>query len=177
MGNANVTFKKEDLEALQQDTSSTFTPEELKQLQDRFAKLDVDGTGVLTAQQFLQSPDLASNPLIERVLPIFDKNRCEQIEFREFISALSTFSEEGNSTGKLRFAFQLYDTDGDGYISNGELFDMMKLISEDQLTDVQIQQIVDKTMLDADLDGDGMLSFEEFARIAETVEEVGDDVY
>ena len=38
-------------------------------------------------------------------------------------------------------AFQLYDTDGDGYISNGELFDMMKLISEDQLTDVQIQQV------------------------------------
>ncbi len=34
------------------------------------------------------------------------------------------------------------------------------------LTDVQLQQIVDKTILDADKDKDGKLSFEEFAGVS-----------
>lgn len=33
------------------------------------------------------------------------------------------------------------------------------------LNDVQLQQIVDKTIIEADLDKDGKISFEEFCRI------------
>lgn len=47
-------------------------------------------------------PELAGNPLLERVIAIFDKNKDDEIEFKEFISALSTFSEKGNKEGKLR---------------------------------------------------------------------------
>lgn len=56
----------------------------------------------------------------------------------------------------------MYDIDGDGFISNGELFQVLKMMVGDNLNDVQLQQIVDKTILEGDEDKDGRISFEEF---------------
>lgn len=72
------------------------------------------------------------------------------------------FSVKGNKESKLRFAFRIYDIDRDGYISNGELFQVLKMMVGSNLKDSQLQQIVDKTMINADEDGDGKISFEEF---------------
>lgn len=38
------------------------------------------------------------------------------------------------------------------------------------LKDQQLQQIVDKTIMEADLDGDGKISFEEFAKMVENTD-------
>lgn len=76
--------------------------EELKRLWKRFKKLDKDNSGTLTTDEFLSVPELASNPLLERVLAIFDTNKDDEIEFKEFISALATFSEKGNTEAKLK---------------------------------------------------------------------------
>jgi serine/threonine-protein phosphatase 2B regulatory subunit len=76
----------------------------------------------------------------------------------------------------------VYDVDRDGFISNGELFLVLKMMVGNNLKvrgrttvsstilefsylpqDQQLQQIVDKTIMEADQDGDGKLSFEEFA--------------
>lgn len=62
-------------------------------------------------------------------------------------------------------AFNVYDIDGDGMISNGDLFRVLKMMVGNNLTDVQLQQIVDKTFLDADKDKDGKISFEEFVAV------------
>lgn len=143
------------------------------------------------------------------MISIFDTNKDNEIEFSEFISALSTFSDKDNKEGKLKcmyptlpllsnvaialwprfgaivhlvyfllpvrrtnpillqnhaliVAFQVYDIDGDGFISNGELFQVLKMMVGDNLNDVQLQQIVDKTILEGDEDKDGRISFEEF---------------
>lgn len=40
----------------------------------------------------------------------------------EFIQGVSQFSVKGDKVSKLRFAFRIYDMDNDGFISNGELF-------------------------------------------------------
>ena len=61
--------------------------------------------------------------------------------------------------------FQVYDIDRDGYISNGELFLVLKMMVGNNLKDAQLQQIVDKTILEADLDKDGKVSFEEFKKM------------
>ena len=45
---------------------------------------------------------------------------------------------------------RIYDMDGDGYISNGELFQVLKMMVGSNLKDTQLQQIVDKTILFAD---------------------------
>ena len=55
--------------------------------------------------------------------------------------------------------------DRDGYISNGELFLVLKMMVGNNLKDGQLQQIVDKTIMEADKDGDGKLSFDEFVQM------------
>ena len=62
-------------------------------------------------------------------------------------------------------AFRIYDIDRDGYISNGELFQVLKMMVGTNLKDAQLQQIVDKTIINADTDGDGKVSFEEFCMV------------
>jgi Ca2+-binding EF-hand superfamily protein len=37
--------------------------------------------------------------------------------------------------------FKMYDIDGDGFISNGELFKVLKMMVGSNLTDVQLQQV------------------------------------
>ena len=52
---------------------------------------------------------------------------------------------------KLQFAFKIYDIDEDGYITNGELFTVLKMMVGNNLTDLQLQQLVDRTIIKADL--------------------------
>jgi len=148
----NQSITQEEIDAMK--LMSNFTEKELKRLHRRFKKLDKDGSGTLTIDEFVSIPELAVNPLLERVISIFDTNKDNEIEFKEFISALSTFSDKGNKEGKLKFAFQVYDIDGDGHISNGELFQVLKMMVGSNLNDIQLQQIVDKTILEGDQDKD-----------------------
>uniref|UniRef100_A0A8P4GDX0 Protein phosphatase 3 regulatory subunit B, alpha n=1 Tax=Dicentrarchus labrax TaxID=13489 RepID=A0A8P4GDX0_DICLA len=69
------------------------------------------------------------------------------------------------STPCTTVAFRIYDMDKDGYISNGELFQVLKMMVGNNLKDTQLQQIVDKTIINADKDGDGRISFEEFCAV------------
>lgn len=67
-------------------------------------------------------------------------------------------------------AFKVYDMDRDGYISNGELFLVLKMMVGNNLKDNQLQQIVDKTIMEADKDGDGRISFDEFLTMVENTD-------
>ena len=104
------------------------------------------------------------------MIAIFDEDGGGDVDFQEFVSGLSAFSSKGNKEEKLRFAFKVYDIDRDGYISNGELFIVLKMMVGSNLKDMQLQQIVDKTIMEADLDGDGKISFEEFTRMVENTD-------
>ena len=59
--------------------------------------------------------------------------------------------------------------DNDGYISNGELFQVLKMMVGNNLKETQLQQIVDKTVLNADKDGDGKISFDEFCAVSRNI--------
>ena len=104
---------------------------------------------------------------VVRMIAIFDEDGGGDVDFQEFVSGLSAFSSKGNKEEKLRFAFKVYDIDRDGYISNGELFIVLKMMVGSNLKDVQLQQIVDKTIMEADKDHDGKISFEEFTHMVE----------
>ncbi|KII96045.1 hypothetical protein PLICRDRAFT_35011 [Plicaturopsis crispa FD-325 SS-3] len=144
---------------------SNFTASELERLKKRFMKLDSDGSGSIDREEFLQIPQIATNPLAGRMIAIFDEDGGGTVDFQEFVGGLSAFSSRGGRDEKLRFAFKVYDVDRDGYISNGELFLVLKMMVGSNLKDQQLQQIVDKTIMEADQDHDGKLSFEEFAQM------------
>jgi serine/threonine-protein phosphatase 2B regulatory subunit len=105
-----------------------------------------------------------------RLIAIFDEDGGGDVDFQEFVSGLSAFSSKGNKEQKLQFAFKVYDIDRDGYISNGELFIVLKMMVGSNLKDQQLQQIVDKTIMEADLDRDGKISFAEFTKMVENTD-------
>ncbi|KAK4104836.1 calcineurin regulatory subunit B [Parathielavia hyrcaniae] len=149
---------------------SNFDREEVDRLRKRFMKLDKDNSGTIEREEFLSLPQISSNPLATRMIAIFDEDGGGDVDFQEFVSGLSAFSSKGNKEQKLRFAFKVYDIDRDGYISNGELFIVLKMMVGNNLKDQQLQQIVDKTIMEADLDNDGKISFEEFQKMVENTD-------
>ncbi|CAK7264050.1 Calcineurin subunit B [Sporothrix epigloea] len=159
MGNTTSTV----LDSIVQTTN--FDREEVERLRKRFMKLDKDNSGTIERDEFLSLPQIASNPLATRMIAIFDEDGGGTVDFQEFVAGLSAFSSKGNKEQKLRFAFKVYDIDRDGYISNGELFVVLKMMVGNNLKDQQLQQIVDKTIMEADLDQDGKISFEEFTKM------------
>ena len=104
-------------------------------------------------------------------------------DINEFVFGVSKFPAEKKE--KLMFAFRIYDIDNDGFISNGELyqviqaqmkklffefflsFQVLKMMVGTNLKDTQLQQVVDKTMRSVDRDQDGKISFEEFCKIVD----------
>jgi hypothetical protein len=100
-----------------------------------------DGSGTIEREEFLQLPQVSSNPLATRMIAIFDEDGGGDVDFQEFVSGLSAFSSKGNKEEKLRFAFKVYDIDRDGYISNGELFIVLKMMVGSNLKDQQLQQV------------------------------------
>jgi serine/threonine-protein phosphatase 2B regulatory subunit len=157
MGNEN---------SLPLEMCSHFDPEEIARLGKRFKKLDLDNSGSLSVDEFMSLPELHQNPLVQRVIEIFDQDGNGEVDFKEFIEGVSQFSVRGDKDSKLKFAFKIYDMDKDGFISNGELFQVLKMMVGNNLKDTQLQQIVDKTIIYADQDGDGKISYEEFCAVS-----------
>lgn len=149
---------------------TNFDHEEVDRLLKRFIKLDKDNSGAIDRDEFLSIPAISTNPLASRLIEIFDEDGNGTVDFEEFITGLSAFSSKGQKEEKLRFAFKVYDIDRDGYLSNGELFIVLKMMVGNNLKDGQLQQIVDKTIMEADQDGDGKISFEEFQKLVENTD-------
>lgn len=154
------------LDSLMEGTN--FDRDEIDRLRKRFMKLDSDGSGTIDKQEFLAIPGILSNPLASRLMDVFDEDGSGTIDFQEFITGLSAFSGKTSKVDKLKFAFKIYDIDRDGFIGNGELFIVMKMMVGKNLQDEELQQIVDKTIMEADEDGDGRLDFEEFKKAVDS---------
>ncbi|SHO76711.1 Calcineurin B [Malassezia sympodialis ATCC 42132] len=144
------------------EQNTHFSAQEIQRLKKRFLKLDRDGSGSIDRDEFLQIPAIANNPLAQRLISIFDADGGGTVDFQEFVHGLSVFTSQGSREEKLQFVFKVYDMDRDGFISNGELFIVLKMMVGGNLKDQQLQQIVDKTIMEADKNGDGKIDFYEF---------------
>mmetsp|Transcript_81504 Transcript_81504/g.143935 ORF Transcript_81504/g.143935 Transcript_81504/m.143935 type:complete len:178 (-) Transcript_81504:86-619(-) len=141
---------------------ANFSQKDVARLYHRFRKLDEDGNGQLDPSEILGVAELAENPLVQRVISVFDKDGNGQVSFIEFLLGLAKLAGGTSEEQKLGFAFAIYDVNKDGYISNGDLFAVMKMMVGENLGETQLQQLVDRQMVTSDQDGDGKLSFEEF---------------
>lgn len=70
MGNANShTLPAEQIDNIVQNTN--FSAKQVARLYERFQRLDKDETGYLTKEDFLKIPELAINPLADRIIDMF----------------------------------------------------------------------------------------------------------
>jgi serine/threonine-protein phosphatase 2B regulatory subunit len=151
------------------ENTLSFTKQELKILYKNFNLLDTDKSGKIEPNEFFDVPELKDNPIVNKVISAFDKDKDGKISFYEFVSGLSILADDMKKEDKYRFAFNMYDTNSDGYITNGDLYTTLKLLVGDNLDEIQIQQVVDRTIIMADKDYDGRISYEEFVEFVQTM--------
>src|SRR5699024_10908731 len=68
---------------------------------------------------------------------------------------------------KLRFAFKMYDLDGDEKISRDELLSVLHMMVGSNISTEQLANIADRTIMEADKNNDGAITFAEFASVLE----------
>ena len=123
--------------------SSSFTRAEIERLYARFQKLDRNGSGTVDAAEFLMIPELAMNPLVPRIVEIFDG-----VNFAQFVQLLSAFGPKASRDAKLAFVFRFYDVDGDGVISERDVMHVFRLLVGDNLDEEALERIVWQTIRD-----------------------------
>ena len=74
-------------------SSITVDADEIKRLGKRFKKLDLDNSGSLSVEEFMSLPELQQNPLVQRVIDIFDTDGNGEVDFKG--ESLGTPAEPG----------------------------------------------------------------------------------
>ena len=72
---------------------------EIKLLRFRFREIDEEKREWVVPEALIKFPEIALNPLRDRVLSCFDVNKDGKIDFKEFISVMSVFSADGPRHG------------------------------------------------------------------------------
>ena len=127
-------------------TSTHFSSAELGQLSQRFAMLEPDEEGHVHVEKVCDVPEIAMFPLLLRIVSKYNADKTGGITFVEFARAMSTLSGKATLGEKLRFAFDLYDINGNGVVTGSEMFDVFRLMSRRHYTDESLQQIVSAFM-------------------------------
>lgn len=172
MGNSSsLLLREEEIAQIQEATG--FTPEQIERLYSRFTSLDRGDCGTLSRVDFLRIPELAINPLGDRIVnAFFEESGTDRVNFLQFMKVLAHFRPiEGDSPNKLnsreekfKFAFNMYDLDNDGLISKDELLAILHMMVGANISEEQLTSIAERTIVEADANGDGMISFEDFCK-------------
>ncbi|KAM9574676.1 calaxin isoform 1-T2 [Guaruba guarouba] len=110
---------------------------------------------------------LTDEMIMDRVFRTFDRDNNSCISVTEWVEGLSVFLR-GTLEEKIKYCFEVYDLNGDGYISREEMFQMLKncLLKQpsEEDPDEGIKDLVDIAMKKMDYDHDGKLSFKDFEK-------------
>ena len=74
----------------------------MNKLYKQFIKIDQDGNGLISKEEFLNSPSVLGNPLAMRLVEMIDADDSGDINFPEFVAGLSVFSSRCPAIRKLR---------------------------------------------------------------------------
>ncbi len=82
--------------------SSLVTPPEIGRLYKRFMSLDKESTGFISSDELLSIPELTMNPLAPRILSLLDKDKRDQINFKQLLLILAAFSTKASTEDKMK---------------------------------------------------------------------------
>lgn len=134
---------------------------------DAFRVFDTNGDGRITAKELnhvLKELGIKmSKSDIKKMISELDRDGNGTIEYSEFVAMMTAPASIETDEFELREAFKCIDVDGNGFISREELRNAVKKIMS---TDNKIgMQDVEEMMMEADIDGNGLIDFDEFVKV------------
>jgi Ca2+-binding EF-hand superfamily protein len=142
---------------------------DIKELFDKFMAGNPDGE--LDRKEFsklycslrYESPELLDE-ITEFIFKAFDANKSGTISFSEFLIGYSLTSK-GDLKRKLEYAFELYDSDGNGYLDQKEIKEvitgMLDLLGAEKRSN-NASQLAEECLKQLDASNDGKVSKDEF---------------
>jgi len=167
-------FTSEQLDEYQDCTF--FTKKDILRLYKRFyslnpAKVPTNMQGnrasivALTFEEVEKIPELKENPFRRRICEVFSEDGCGNLTFDDFLDMFSVFSEMAPLQLKLKYAFRIYDFDGDEFLGRLDLEQMIRSLTRDELNNEELEFIITRIIEEADLDGDEQISYAEFEHV------------
>ena len=119
-------------------------------------KIDFSGMKTMLSESI---PEADTSGLVEHVWRMYDTNLDGEIDFREFMLALSVMSK-GSAEDNLRQIFRLFDVNSDGRLEREEL---SRVVSElRKVGAVEEEDLVATAFTEMDANMDGSITQEEF---------------
>lgn len=104
-----------------------------------------------------QNPSLAE---LADIVDDVDPNETGTIEFPAFLLLIGKRQKDKDTEEELKEAFRVFDKEQNGFIAAAELRHVMTNLGE-RLT----EQEVDDMIKEAEVDGDGLINYEDFAKV------------
>ena len=157
-----ATFKKTALGRPKKRTE--LTEEQRQEIKEAFDLFDTDGSGSIDAKELkVAMRALGFEPKkqeIKKMIADLDTEGNGVIDYNDFLDLMTVKMAERDPMEEMMKAFRLFDEDDTGKISFKNLKRVAKELGEN-MSDEEIQEMIDE----ADRDGDGEISDEEFFRI------------
>lgn len=154
--------KKQCLEEFAKENN--LKPESIKKSYKRFQVVDKDKSGLIDYTEFCEVFQVDPSSQCENVFKLYDYDKTGQIDAREFLIAVSNYTGAGKED-KLKFAFMTFDEDGNGVITKAELIKILKA-NHMASNPAEVSRKADTIMAQADKDGDGVITFDEFVIVS-----------
>ncbi|KAL5208439.1 hypothetical protein ABZP36_032874 [Zizania latifolia] len=160
MGNASSMLTQYDIEEVQEHCNYLFSQQEIVSLYKRFCQLDRSAKGFISEDEFLSIPEFSLNPLSKRLLRMVDG-----LNFKDFVSFLSTFSAKASLRQKIELIFKVYDIDGKGKVTFRDLVEILQDQTGSFMTEEQKEEVLAKVLGEAGYTRDCTLSLDDFIQI------------
>ncbi|XP_076354968.1 NADPH oxidase isoform X2 [Tachypleus tridentatus] len=145
------------------ESTCGFTSANIVHLEQMFRN-NMEDNGDLTLEQFKRILQSKNSFFAERLFRLYDTRKTGRISLDEFLTAIRNFARM-SSEGKLKLLFSVYDVDGDGLIQMKDFRNVIHACMEENGLKFSGEQTEDLTMAlfkDADTDGSGNISFQNF---------------
>jgi len=133
-------------------------------------KVNHNKNAKITMQKMISGiSELSCNPFADRICRVFSSAGDESGDctFEDYLDMMSVFSDQAPKSVKAEHAFRILDFDGDDMLSKNDLKQVIqRLIGyTNQFSDLDMEQLIQNILDEADLDDDGSLSFAEFEHV------------